>query len=354
MAQRATRIFSGAGHWVENDKRFPGGLFRTSPGEGKWQALSRGLPQNLEVRAIAVHPREPDVIYAGTDDGPYRSTDGGDRWERLGIPQRAGTVWSFAFHPGRPQTMYAGLAPVALYRSEDGGDTWKALPGARSPEHCPMGFPTRLVRIAVDPSDPDVIYAALEVSGLLRSGDGGETWEDLSAPLVKFADDPRLKSRIGTDNDAEGMLDSHAVAVSTASSGTVFLAVRMGLFRSDDDGASWRDAEIGRFSPLTYCRDVVVSPHDPRVMYACLSRSARSDVGSLYRSEDIGQSWRRFDHGVDVRMTMMVVAPHPRDSDRIYCTTRGGQVFGTEDGGGSWHEYRLPEGVHEVYALACT
>jgi len=249
--------------------------------------------------------------------------------------------------------MYAGTAPVGLYRSEDGGDNWVRLPGARSPGHCEMAFPTRVTRIVVDPSSPEVIYAALEVSGVIRSSDGGETWTDLSAPLIRLADRPHLKSRIGSDLDAEGMLDSHAFAASAGAPGTAFLAVRMGLFRSDDRGDTWNDVEIGRFSPLTYCRDVIVSPQDPRVMYACLSVAARGDDGSLYRSDDVGRTWRRFDHGVRARATMMAVAAHPRDAARVSCVSRCGQVFGTEDAGTSWREYRLPAGVEDVYAVAC-
>jgi photosystem II stability/assembly factor-like uncharacterized protein len=249
--------------------------------------------------------------------------------------------------------MYAGVAPVGIYRSEDGGDTWKKLPGAKSPGHCEMGFPARVTRIVVDPAKPDVVYAALEVSGVIRSDDGGETWTDLSAPLIRLSDQPHLKSRIGSDLDSEGMLDSHAFAVSAAAPGTAFLAVRMGLFRTDDRGATWKDMEIGRFSPLTYCRDVIVSPHDPSVMYACLSVHARGDDGSLYRSNDVGRTWQRFDRGVKARGTMMAVAAHPRDAARVCCVSRCGQVFGTEDGGASWREYLLPEGVQDVYTVAC-
>lgn len=349
------RIYAGAGHWVSSaGTRHPGGLFRRSPGGGEWQALSVGLPENAEARALAVHPREPDVLYAGTQDGPYRSTDGGGRWERLGFPDRGAVVWSIAFHPTRPQIMYAGVAPVGIYRSEDGGDTWKKLAGATSPGHCEMSFPTRVTRIAIDPGRPDDVYAALEVSGVIRSADGGDTWTDLSAPLIQLAEAPHLKSRLGSDTDAEGMLDSHAFAVSAgAVPGTAFLAVRMGLFRSDDRGASWSDIEIRRFSPLTYCRDVIVSPHDPRVMYACLSPAARSTDGSLYRSEDVGQTWQRFDHGVKAHGTMMAVAAHPSDPARVYCVSRCGQVFGTEDAGASWREYPLPKGVQDVYTVAC-
>ena len=349
-----TRIFAGAGHWVSGaGRRCQGGLFRRSPGDGEWQALTAGLPENVEARALLAHPRDPGVLYAGTQDGPYRTTDGGARWERLGFPDRGAVVWSLAFHPARPQVMYAGVAPVGIYRSEDGGDTWKKLDGAKSPGHCEMGFPARVTRIVVDPVLPGVVYAALEVSGVIRSADGGDTWTDLSAPLIKLAETPRLKSRIGSDIDAEGMLDSHAFAVSAAAPGTAFLAVRMGVFRTDDRGETWYDVEVGRFSPLTYCRDVIVSPHDPRVMYACLSVSSRGDDGSLYRSEDVGRTWRRFDRGVKARATMMAVAAHPRDPARVYCVSRCGQVFGTEDAGASWREYRLPEDVEDTYTVAC-
>ncbi|MGZ5259320.1 MAG: WD40/YVTN/BNR-like repeat-containing protein, partial [Burkholderiales bacterium] len=201
---QATRIFAGAGHFaMKNGERFRGGLFRTSTDDGEWQAVTAGLPENVEARAFLVHPHDSDVIYAGTQDGPYRSTDGGKRWERLGFPDRGSVVWSLAFHPKQPRVMYAGVAPVALYRSEDGGDSWKKLP-ARSPEHCAMGFPTRTTRIAVDPGRPDDVYAALEVSGVIRSTDGGESWTDLSAPLMKLSEQPHLKSRIGSDIDSEG------------------------------------------------------------------------------------------------------------------------------------------------------
>jgi len=148
------------------------------------------------------------------------------------------------------------------------------------------------------------------------------------------------------------MLDTHALAVSAAAPGTAVLAVRMGVFRTDDKGASWHDVEVGRYSPLTYCRDIIVSPHDPKVMYACLSVSARGNDGSLYRSDDVGRTWRRFDHGVKAHGTMMAVTAHPRDAARVYCVARCGQVFGTEDTGATWREYPLPDGVQDVYTVA--
>jgi len=127
----------------------------------------------------------------------------------------------------------------------------------------------------------------------------------------------------------------------------------MGLFQSRDAGKTWHDMEVGRHSPLTYCRDAVVSPQDARVLYACLSPAARSTDGSLYRSDDVGETWRRVDRGVKANATMMKVTVHPRDPARVYCVSRNGQVFGTEDNGETWREYKLPEGVHDVYAVAC-
>ena len=262
-------------------------------------------------------------------------------------------VWSLAFHPTRPEVVYCGTAPVNLYRSEDGGDNWERLPAAQSPEHCRMGFPTRTIAIGVDPGRPDDIYAALEVSGVLRSEDGGETWSDLSQSLIDLAARPHLKSRIGSDRDSEGMLDSHALVLSGAQPGSPILAVRMGLFRSRDRGESWRDMEVGHHSPLTYCRDVVVSPQDPRVLYACLSPAARSNDGTLYRSADLGETWQRFDHGVKAQGTMMAATVDRSDPAKVYCISRCGQVFGTEDAGRSWREYRLPEDVGDAYKVAC-
>ncbi len=353
----ATRIFAGAGaarsqHGTETR----GGLFRYSDDGGDWAGLTDGLPAKAEVHAILVRPDNPNEIFAGTQDGPFRSTDGGDRWQQLSFPEPGVMIWSLCLHPTRPNVLYTGSAPIALYRSLDGGANWHRLRNAVSPAHCERaGFDSRVLRITVDPRRPDDIYAALEVSGVIRSIDGGETWSDMSAPLMKFADQPRYQSNVGGRHcgACEGMLDSHATAISPAAPETVFLGLRMGLFRSDDRGATWHDAEIGRFSPLIYCHDVIVSAHDPHVLYTCLSPAAFSTDGALYRSTDLGATWRRIDHGIKAESTLMAVAEHHTDPARIACVTRAGQVFGTADGGASWQEYRLPQGVEDVYAVAC-
>lgn len=332
--------------------RMRGGLFRSVAGDGRWEELSKGLPEATNVQSITIHPTNPDVIYLGTHSGPYRSTDRGERWERLDFPGDL-QVWSIAVHPASPKILYAGTAPVGAFRSDNGGDTWRRLSGVRMPGRVKMEFPCRVMRFAIDPANPNEVYATLEVDGVMRTLDGGETWEDCSDPLIRLADLPHLKSKIQSDTEAEGMLDGHAIAVSAARPGMVIVAVRMGLFRSVDRGTTWTDMEVGRFSPLTYGRDVRVSPQDPRTLYACLSPAARSQDGSLYRSRDLGETWTRFDHGLKAETTMMAVGLHPRDPDTVFCASRSGQVFGTLDGGRTWSQSRLPEGARDVYTVAC-
>ena len=145
----------------------------------------------------------------------------------------------------------------------------------------------------------------------MRSTDGGETWTDCSAGLIKLAELPHLKSKIVSDTTAEGMLDSHAVTINPADPDAVIAAMRMGLFRSADQGRTWQDMEVGRFSPTTYGRDVKVSAVEPNTLYSALSVAASSHDGGLYRSQDGGQSWKRFDK-VQVHGTIMSIGLHPQ------------------------------------------
>jgi photosystem II stability/assembly factor-like uncharacterized protein len=302
-------------------------------------------------------PDAPEIVYAGTQHGPYRTDDGGAHWRFLPLPDGTSdeekVVWSLALHPQKPDTVYAGTQGTAVFRSDDGGDNWIRLSVPLPPGAVVMNFPMRVIEVALDPVNPDEIYVALEVGGLVRSVDGGSSWESCNRHLLEFAEQARLKSRILSDTETEGMMDSHALTISPAHSGRPFLANRMGLFRSDDKGMHWNELDIGRFSPLTYARDVRVSRHEPERLYAALSVAAISDAGSLYRSDDFGETWSRFDKGVSIDSTLMIIAESATTPDRVYCASRRGQVFGTEDGGATWTEYDLPDGVQGVYALAC-
>lgn len=329
-----------------------GGLFRRNVGSDRWEHVTRDLTIE-RVQAISIDPRDRRVVYAGTGDGLYQSVDGGTKWRRLPLPDQGVQIWSVTIHPDRPETVLAGGSPVAIYRSDDRGETWRRLPDPLVPDRVKMPFNCRVMRFAVNPRDANDIYAAIEVNGVIRSRDGGESWEDCGEHLVRLADLPHLKSRIVSDSETEGMLDCHAIAISAAMPNEEIVALRMGLFHSNDGGKSWQDIEVGRFSPYRYGRDVRVSPHDPCVLYSCLSVAASSEAGAIYRSRDVGETWERFDHTVTPTGTMMAVALHPADEAQVYAAGRYGQVFGTQDGGRSWQEYSLPDGCKDVYALAC-
>src|SRR5262245_18196586 len=97
---RETRIYAGAGRGEGNMQgKYRGGLYRRTPGNGGWQKIAGGLPDDVEVRTIVVHPRDPNVLFVGTQDGPYRSTDGGGQWKRLNFPDRGTVIWTMAVHP---------------------------------------------------------------------------------------------------------------------------------------------------------------------------------------------------------------------------------------------------------------
>ena len=325
-----------------------GGVYRRELGSDRWEHSFT----ESDAQAIMADPRHPNVVYAGTSNGPYRSTDRGAHWERLGFPDRDAQVWSIQIDPNDPRIVYAGGSPVAVYRSDDGGDNFRRMPDPALPERVKMPFACRVMRIAPHPRNTGELFAALEVGGAMHSRDGGESWDDCTEDLLRLARSPHLKSRIVSDTENEGMLDGHAIATTPAAPDTVFLAVRRGLFRSTDAGRNWEDMEVKRFSPHSYGRDLRVSPQNPNVMYACLSPAFTSGTGSLWRSADAGRSWTRFDK-TEPTNTLMGVGLHPSDPDQVFFGARGGEVFGTIDGGRNWQSMTLPKTAGEIYAVAC-
>ena len=75
-----------------------------------------------------------------------------------------------------PKRIFAGASPIDVYRSEDGGESWQQARDPGIGEHCKGPFASRVMRLAQHPKKPNEIYAALEINGVMRTTDGGETW----------------------------------------------------------------------------------------------------------------------------------------------------------------------------------
>ena len=216
-----------------------------------------------------------------------------------------------------------------------------------------MAFACRVMRLDVDPNSPDDVYATIEANGAMRSRNAGESWEDCTADLIRFCEQPKYRSRIGSQTEIEGMLDGHALACSAAAPGTVFLANRMGLFRSADRGD-----DLGGHGD----RPLLAADLWPRHPHL----AARPE-GHVRGAEPGGALDRRLglqERGC--RQDLEALRPRHqgrRDDDgrrrapdatrtRSTRVSRVGQVFGTQDGGKSWSESRLPEGVRDAYCVA--
>jgi len=346
----ASNIYVGvAGYFGKPDHPGKVGVFQRAAKGGDWKHVLG----NVQAFTVFVHPNDPEIVLAGTNDGVWCSTDRGATFTRTDFPDAKKEVWSFMVDSRDPRRMLAGASPIDVYRSEDSGASWRKLATPQISTHCKGPFASRVMRLAQNPRKPDEIYAALEINGVMRSEDGGETWADCSAGLIKLSELPHLSSKIVSDTTAEGMLDGHAVTINPAQPDSPIVALRMGLFRTTDQGKTWQDMEMKRFSPVTYGRDVKASAAEPNTLYAALSVAAASHDGGLYRSQDGGQSWKRFDK-VQVHGTIMSIGLHQTDPNHVYIGARyDGEVFGTQDGGKNWQAMPLPDEVQHIYSVAC-
>jgi len=335
-------VFVGLGGETAPGRRVDTGLYRLVDGEDQWQALSSGLPKAPAIRALAVHPQRSEVIYAGTQEGPYRSDDHGDHWEKVPVPDRGMPVWSILFHPCDPDVVHIGYENCEIYRSEDGGEGWQRLPvSVRFPEITTASGANpakRVLMLDADPSDPGVLYGAIEVGGVIRSIDGGAHWENLSHG--QYLNDDTV--------------DMHGVLASRWRPGVVFGIGRAGMFVSRDRGDHWCHVPLEPTNEKgqVYCRDIREVPGNPRKLWVAAGANFQGDIGILLHSRDGGDTWTRIDMGLAPGATMFALAFDERRPSRMSCATNGGEVFSSNDAGESWRALPpLPEG-RQIYALA--
>ena len=152
-----------------------GGVYRSDDGAMNWKKINNGLiPESelmaamaLGVNAIEIDRVNPDIVYAGTTKGLFRTGNKGEQWERIGLSLPDPFVSSIVIHPTNPSLLYVG-GPGGVWKSADSGKTWQAM------NH---GLDTLNIRaLVMAPTASQTIYAGTNGSGLYRSTDAGATW----------------------------------------------------------------------------------------------------------------------------------------------------------------------------------
>jgi len=267
-----------------------GGAFWLAKGqaEGPSEAVeppATGLPDTPDYHSLLVDPADPERLFLGTHVGLYESADGGRRWEFARLEGQ--DAMNLARAPG--ETVWTAGHNV-LAKSTDGGEIWTDVR--------PDGLPSLDVHgFAVDPRDPQRLYAAMAGAGLYRSSDGGTSFEllskDVGAGVMALAATP--DGRILAGDMQQGLLvseDEGKTWQRTLAAGLMGLALNPddpdrilasgpGILLSTDGGASWRTVQEipAGAGPVAW------SPSNPEIAYA---------VGFdrlLYRTTDGGVTW---------------------------------------------------------------
>jgi photosystem II stability/assembly factor-like uncharacterized protein len=254
----------------------------------------------LFIHRIAVHPQDPDRFYALTSNmGVLRSDDGGRRW----LPSNRG-LRSFTHHaltiasgadPAHP-VLYIGGWGGGVSMSADGGATWTEI-------NANLGN-TAVDAIAVDPESSDRLYVATSTH-VYRTVDGGRRWEEFGQGLPAFSEAVGYKFLIVEPPPAR----------------RIWLGTEGGLFRRDGNARRWRrDPQLGKARVTALAYD-----EGRRLLY----------VGTIKQGlyAGTGEGWKRLG-GAEWFISGVVV--HPRDSRRVYVSTRGSGFHRSDDGGAHW------------------
>lgn len=286
-----------------------------------------------------LYRRFPGLLEA--DRAEAASLADGERvWQPLG-PYRiqsadAGRLVTIAIDPRDTDVIYIGAAQGGVWKTRDGGLSWRPLTDGE----CSLAMGS----IALDPLNPDIVYAGtgeLHFStvsyygcGVLRSLDGGETWTRLGATVFDAPDGGARISKVIVDRASAG----------SATGTTVFVSSGFGVFRSNDSGLTWQLSLPG------VATDLVVHPDDPRVLYAALGNPAGHPDNGVYRSTDGGFTWAPIRNGFaafEVGRIALAIAPSAPST--LYAAVQdafggaGGSghllgIWKTLDGGQSWQK----------------
>jgi photosystem II stability/assembly factor-like uncharacterized protein len=322
-----------------------------------WEILEHGL-KRWEISELAVSPQCANKVFAGTrGDGVWMSEDFGKTWSKPSYGKRGpGKVRSVTIDPHDPRRLYAGCEPTDVFMSEDEGRTWVSFDTIwKLPSIATMPYPLTSVEphardVTVDPTDPAVLYVALQLGYIIKSTDGGRTWRllddkvdcDVHTIVIDPADPRRLVIATGGHDSRLGRAPGRA------------------LYTSDDGGVTWTPTAMN--FTQEYAVPLTRDPHDPDRLFAALAagtqgRWRRRDSGAesvLIRSDDGGKTWHPAGAGIDGRQYPEAIVVDGARAGRLYAACRNGDLYATDDAGESWRAMRLNLKVADVPALAVT
>jgi hypothetical protein len=334
------------------------GLFlATSGDERKSWEVSGPHHAMTGVYSVAIDKRHgrPRVLagMAASHWGPSLATsdDLGESWQEpekapLAFPERTGTalerVWQIALGPAdRPDRVYAGTQPSALFVSDDGGRTYDFVDGLWDHPHRPewgAGFGGQAVHtILPDPRDPAAVLVAMSTGGVYRTFDGGTTWTPGNSGIsARYAPDPF----------PEFGQCVHKVARDTGNPDRLYAQNHHGVYRSDDAGATWQSIADGL--PTDFGFTMVAHPHRADVLYnfpieADGKRFPPDLRCRVFRSQDAGATWEALSDGLpEVPYYAIVLrdamCADDADPAGVYFGTRTGEVYASADEGDSWRQ----------------
>lgn len=307
-------------------------LFQATENAGKWTITERETSHELQ--CLAVDP-EAGRLYAGTfDDGLWLSDDQGKTWQKGGEGIHHDRVLSVAVSPVEKNhgygVVWAGTEPSALFRSEDGGRNWTELPSLLElPSEPSWSFPPRPHTHHVRYIQPDIhaenrIYVGIELGGVMKSEDRGETWEDRK----------------------EGsQFDCHTLTMNQLARDRVYEAGGGGFAESLDGGNTWKTRNDG-LGPYTYLVEMAVDAGDPDTIIVSGARGPGSAYDParastvLFRREK-NHDWELITDGLPdpEGSTVLTLASDENIPGHFYAVNNTG-LYQSVDSGKSWS--RLP------------